>query len=141
MQNLISQKRAVRHVSNYQKMKESNRKKLQQTLLRRLHIYFQRGRRIKFCLTTVTSFDLDGLDDEGKAIGDMDDVPEGMLSPTGSSTGEKLGFPDAGGMLGDPTTPTMLEKRKQKRQRMGMGKASFTLKNCDWESDVANWAM
>ena len=55
-------------------------------------------------------------------MGEMDDVPEGMLSPTGSSTGEKLGFPDAGGMLGDPTTPTMLEKRKQKRQRMGMGK-------------------
>ena len=63
----------------------------------------------------------DGLDDNEKTIGEMDEVPEGMLSPTGSSTGEKLGFPDAGGMLGDPTTPTMLEKRKQKRQRMGMG--------------------
>ena len=71
----------------------------------------------------------DGLDDNEKAIGEMDEVPEGMLSPTGSSTGEKLGFPDAGGMLGDPTTPTMLEKRKQKRQRMGMGEynESFSL--------------
>ena len=71
----------------------------------------------------------DGLDDNEKTIGEMDEVPEGMLSPTGSSTGEKLGFPDAGGMLGDPTTPTMLEKRKQKRQRMGMGEynESFSL--------------
>ena len=48
---------------------------------------------------------------------DMDDVPELLLSPTGSHIGDKPLFPDPN------IDPNALgEKRKQKRQRMGMGK-------------------
>ncbi len=49
-----------------------------------------------------------------------------MLSPTGSATGEKLLFPEVGNpMLGcEPAG----EKRKQKRQRVGMGMHGCTLR-------------
>ncbi len=95
----------------------------------------------------------EALDEEGKSVGvggEMEEVPEGLLSPTGSAgAGEKLLFPEASGgpgagplLAAEPTTPTMLEKRKQKRQRVGMGesdlsrvpnKPSFTRKTCVWK--------
>ena len=61
-------------------------------------------------------FAVDGVmpmeDDLAKSSMDMDDVPELLLSPTGSHVGDKPLFPET----------VVEEKRKQKRQRMGMGK-------------------